>query len=109
LRSKVLKETERSMVTRFLDTIVLAELKNSGPLSGYDILDLVHKKFGFLISPGTIYALLYSMERKGLVKGSYAQTKRVYALTEKGAEAIDAILRSKEEFFGFMRTLFNGR
>ncbi|MCJ7634375.1 PadR family transcriptional regulator [Candidatus Bathyarchaeota archaeon] len=108
MQSEILKEMERSMVMRFLDTIILAELKNSGPLSGYDVLDFMHKKFGFLISPGTIYALLYSMERTGLVKGSYAQTKRMYTLTGKGTETIDDILGSKEEIFRFMRTLFNG-
>jgi DNA-binding PadR family transcriptional regulator len=108
LQSEILKEMKRTMVTNFLDTIILAELKNSSPLSGYDILDFVYKKFGFLISPGTIYALLYAMERKGLVRGSYSQTKRVYTLTGKGTETIDDIWGSKEEIFRFMRTLFNG-
>jgi DNA-binding PadR family transcriptional regulator len=106
LQSEILKEMKRSMVTNFLDTIILAELKNSAPLSGYDVLDFVYKKFGFLISPGTIYALLYAMERKGLVKGSYAQTKRVYTLTDKGTETIHVILRSKDEIQRFIEKLY---
>jgi DNA-binding PadR family transcriptional regulator len=106
LQSKILKEMKRTMVTNFLDTIILAELKNSSPLSGYDILDFVYKKFGFLISPGTIYALLYAMERKGLVNGSYSQTKRVYTLTDKGTETIHAILRSKDEIQKFIEKLY---
>jgi DNA-binding PadR family transcriptional regulator len=97
---------KRTMVTNFLDTIILAELKNSSPLSGYDLLDFVYKKFGFLISPGTIYALLYAMERKGLVSGSYSQTKRVYTLTDKGTETIEAILRSKDEIQKFIEKLY---
>jgi DNA-binding PadR family transcriptional regulator len=97
---------KRTMVTNFLDTIILAELKNSSPLSGYDLLDFVYKKFGFLISPGTIYALLYAMERKGLVSGSYSQTKRVYTLTDKGTETIEAILRSKDEIRKFIEKLY---
>jgi len=101
-----LKEMKRTMVTNFLDTIILAELKNSSPLSGYDLLDFVYKKFGFLISPGTIYALLYAMERKGLVNGSYSQTKRVYTLTDKGTETIEAILRSKDEIRKFIEKLY---
>jgi DNA-binding PadR family transcriptional regulator len=106
LQSEILKEMKRTMVTNFLDTIILAELKNSSPLSGYDLLDFVYKKFGFLISPGTIYALLYAMERKGLVNGSYSQTKRVYTLTDKGTETIEAILRSKDEIRKFIETLY---
>jgi DNA-binding PadR family transcriptional regulator len=106
LQSEILKEMKRTMVTNFLDTIILAELKNSSPLSGYDLLDFVYKKFGFLISPGTIYALLYAMERKGLVNGSYSQTKRVYTLTDKGTETIHAILRSKDEIRKFIEKLY---
>ena len=106
MQSEILKEMKRTMVTNFLDTIILAELKNSSPLSGYDLLDFVYKKFGFLISPGTIYALLYAMERKGLVNGSYSQTKRVYTLTDKGTETIEAILRSKDEIRKFIETLY---
>jgi len=106
LQSEILKEMKRTMVTNFLDTIILAELKNSSPLSGYDLLDFVYKKFGFLISPGTIYALLYAMERKGLVNGSYSQTKRVYTLTDKGTETIEAILRSKDEIRKFIEKLY---
>ena len=106
MQSEILKEMKRTMVTNFLDTIILAELKNSSPLSGYDLLDFVHKKFGFLISPGTIYALLYAMERKGLVRGSYSQTKRVYTLTGKGTETIEAILRSKDEIQRFIERLY---
>jgi DNA-binding PadR family transcriptional regulator len=106
LQSEILKEMKRTMVTNFLDTIILAELKNSSPLSGYDLLDFVYKKFGFLISPGTIYALLYAMERKGLVSGSYSQTKRVYTLTDKGTETIEAILRAKDEIQKFIEKLY---
>ena len=106
MQSEILKEMKRIIVTNFLSTIILAELKNSIPLSGYDILDFVYKKFGFLISPGTIYALLYAMERKGLVRGSYSQTKRVYTLTDKGTETVDAVLRSKDEIQKFVEKLY---
>ena len=108
MQNKTLKEMERRMVTSFLDTIILAELKNSSPLSGYDVMDFVHKKFGFLISPGTAYALLYSMERKGLIKSTLAQRKRVYVLTDKGRETINAISKSKEEIQRFMKICISG-
>ena len=106
MQSEVLKEMKRSMVTRFLDTIVLAELKNSSRLSGYDVMEFVHREFGFLISPGTVYALLYSMERKGLVNGACVQTKRTYTLTDKGKEIIEAISKSKEEIQRFIEHLY---
>jgi DNA-binding PadR family transcriptional regulator len=106
MKSEIVEETEKSMIKNFLDIIVLAELRKSSPLSGYDVLELIHKKFDVLISSGTIYSLLYSMERKGLIKGELTEGKRVYALTEKGTDAISAFLKSKEELQRFLGTLF---
>jgi len=105
LKSNVLKEMQRSMVTSFLDTIILAELRNSIPLSGYDVIEFIHRKFGFLISAGKVYSLMYSMERKGLLRGIEVQAKRTYTLTDKGVETINAILESKVEIQMFMRAI----
>jgi len=106
LKSEILEETRKSMVRNFLDIIVLAELRNSSPLSGYDVIDFVHKKFDALISSGTVYSLLYSMERKGLIEGEMTGGKRVYMLTDKGTNAINALSKSKEEIQRFLGTLF---
>jgi DNA-binding PadR family transcriptional regulator len=106
MKSEIVEETQKSMIKDFLDIIVLAELRKSSPLSGYDILELIHKKFDVLISSGTIYSLLYSMERKGLIEGELTEGKRVYALTEKGTNASIAFLKSKEELQRFLGTLF---
>jgi DNA-binding PadR family transcriptional regulator len=106
LKSEILEEIQKSMIKNFLDIIVLAELRKSSPLSGYDVLDFIHKKFDVLISSGTIYSLLYSMERKGLIEGELTEGKRVYVLTDKGTNAINALLKSKEEIQRFLGTLF---
>jgi DNA-binding PadR family transcriptional regulator len=63
----------------------MAELQNE-PISGYDVISFIHNKFGFLASSGTVYSLLYSLERNGLVEGIWIERKRVYKLTEKGAK-----------------------
>lgn len=106
LDSKILKEMQRSLTKHFLDTIILAELRNASFLSGYDILELVHKKSGFLMSAGTVYAFLYSLERQGLVKGGFTEGKRTYILTDKGVDAINVISKSKEVILRFIGTLF---
>jgi DNA-binding PadR family transcriptional regulator len=104
--SKILKNVQRRLIKHFLDTIILDKLKNTQALSGYDIMELVHKKFGLLISSGTVYALLYSMERKGLIRGELTGGKRIYALSDKGIDTINTILKSKEEIQRFIGTLF---
>jgi DNA-binding PadR family transcriptional regulator len=108
LQSKILMETHRKIVKDFLDIIILARLRNAELLSGYEIMGLIHQKLGFLISSGTVYSLLYSMERKGLIKGELTDGKRVYALTDQGKSVIDAILGSKEELLRFVRSLLDG-
>jgi DNA-binding PadR family transcriptional regulator len=104
LKSEILEDMRRSIVRNFLDTIILAKLKNSSSLGGYDITEFIYKKFGVLISPGTVYAVLYSMERRGLIKGERTEGKRIYVLTGQGAGAVNAILESKETIQRFIGT-----
>ncbi len=107
MQSEILKKIHKNIIRDFLDTIILAKLRNSTPLSGYDLIEFTHKKFGILIGPGTIYAVLYSMERKGLIKGESTQGKRIYTLTSQGRDTIGVILKLKEEIQGFMRTILD--
>jgi len=107
LGREILNEMDERMVKSFLDAIVLAELKErDNPMSGYDAIAFIHEKFRILVSSGTIYALLYSLERDGLISGMWSQRKRVYTLTEKGEKKIKAILEAKEKILGLMANLF---
>jgi DNA-binding PadR family transcriptional regulator len=87
-----------------MDILILAEIKE-GALSGYDVISLVHKKFGILVSSGTVYSLLYSLERDGLIKGVWDQRKRVYELSEKGEQNIKVITKANEAAKNFLRDL----
>jgi DNA-binding PadR family transcriptional regulator len=99
--AKIIKKMHERVIKSFMDTIIMAELQN-GPISGYDAISYIHNKFGFLVSSGTIYSLLYSLERNGLVEGTWFERKRVYKLTEKGAKTIETILNSQDKIKGFM-------
>ncbi len=85
--ARIIKKMHERVIKSFMDTIIMAELQN-GPISGYDVISYIHNKFGFLVSSGTVYSLLYSLERNGLVEGLWIERKRVYKLTEKGAQTI---------------------
>jgi DNA-binding PadR family transcriptional regulator len=81
--------------------VVLAELRNE-PLSGYDFIAIIRKRFNMLISPGTVYSLLYSLERKQLIESSGEERRRTYTLTEKGKKTIEIIMKKHvviEEYF----------
>ena len=105
LESRNLKDMQRRMVKDFLDTVVLIKLRSGQWLGGYEIIELIQRKYSFIFSSGTIYALLYSLERKGLVRAGFAEGKRVYSLTEQGKCGIDAVIESKEEIARFVRSL----
>ena len=102
--SVILKKMNRRIIKNFLDVLILAELRN-GPLSGYDVIAYIHNKFRLLVSSGTVYSLLYSLERDGLIAGSWNQRKRVYKLTDKGDETIKAIMNANDKIQLLMSSL----
>jgi DNA-binding PadR family transcriptional regulator len=102
--AKVLKKIHERIIKTFMDTIILSEIKN-GPISGYDVISYIHQKYGFLVNSGTVYSLLYSLERNGLLEGIWIDRKRVYKLTQKGSSTIEIINNSNDKIKGFMSTI----
>jgi DNA-binding PadR family transcriptional regulator len=99
--SKILDELNERVIKSFLDIVVMAKLKSES-LSGYDFIAFINKRFNMLISAGTVYSLLYSLERKQLIEGSGEERRRTYKLTEKGKVTIDIILKANRQIEGFM-------
>jgi PadR family transcriptional regulator PadR len=66
-----------------LDLVILAIL-NGKPMYGYKIMAAIHKEFGVLLSPGSLYPLLHSLEEKKLVESHVEGGKKVYAATTEG-------------------------
>jgi DNA-binding PadR family transcriptional regulator len=106
--ARIIKKMHERVIKTFMDTIIMAELQN-GSISGYDVISFIHNKFGFLASSGTVYSLLYSLERNDLVEGIWIERKRVYKLTEKGAKTIATIINSHDKIKGFMSTILKAQ
>ncbi len=104
LEGQILKKMHERIIKNFMDIIIMTELRN-GPLSGYDVISYIHNKFNLLVSSGTVYSLLYSLERNGLVEGVWDERKRVYKLTEKGEKTIDTLLNTSDKVKGFMANI----
>ncbi len=71
-------------VKEYLDIVVLA-LIASKPMCGTDILDIVHKNFNVLLSPGTLYPLLHRLKKEGLLECECSIKKKFYK-PAKGSE-----------------------
>jgi DNA-binding PadR family transcriptional regulator len=104
LEGKILKKMHERIIKNFMDIIILAELRNR-PMSGYDVISFIHNKFRLLVSSGTVYSLLYSLERNGLIRGTWNERKRVYKPTEKGIKTIETILNANDKIKNFITNI----
>ena len=102
--SETTEKLRKKAVKSFMDIIILSELKDN-PMSGYDVISHIHKTYGILTSSGTIYSLMYSLERDGVIKGVVNQRKRVYSLTEKGKQNIKVITKANREIQRFLKNM----
>ena len=101
---KIVEKLRKRAVQNFMDILILTEIKK-GSLSGYDVIRLIHRRFGILVSSGTVYSLLYSLERDGLIRGVWNKRKRVYELTEKGERNIKVIKKANDEIQNFLKNI----
>jgi DNA-binding PadR family transcriptional regulator len=99
-------EIELRVVKEFLDIIMLIELQANKELSGYDLAILQNQKFRISLSPGTVYATLYNMERRGLITGQVNGKKTTFILTPKGEEAIAQLKKSTKTVKDFLNNIF---
>ena len=104
MEREVVNSIYERFLREFMDIIIMAKMKQ-GDISGYDMLTYFHNKFDLLVSPGTVYTVLYSMERKGLIKAQSIDRKRVYSLTAKGQATIKAIRESNDALESFLTRL----
>ncbi len=86
--SVISNETIQKIVKDNLEAIILTLLHRE-VMCGTDIISTIHKNFNILLSPGTIYPLLHSLDEEGLVtwirdgkekrympiKGSYSEVR----------------------------------
>jgi DNA-binding PadR family transcriptional regulator len=104
LEREVVNTIYERFLKEFMDILIMVKMRQ-GETSGYDILTYFHEKFDLLVSPGTVYSVLYSMERKGLIRAQGDDRKRVYTLTTKGEATIKAIRESSEVLENFLTRL----
>ncbi len=92
------RKNNRKLIPRgFLKSFVLLILKEKAS-HGYEIMEKINERTGFWKpSPGTIYPLLRSLEKEGLIEEIKSSSNRkIYRLTQ-GGEAIAAKIEQTEK------------
>ena len=83
------KEVSNKLMKGLLDLIILQFLSNQ-PMHGYQVITKIRKNFGVYFGPSTIYPLLGTLEKKGLVKSewnmNFDRPRRIYSLTSNGTK-----------------------
>src|SRR5215472_4058407 len=75
--------------------LLLAAL-TTGPAHGYELMRRLEEQAGgrWRPSPGSVYPLLQLLEDEGLIRGTHADGRKVYELTQEGrSQADDSRLR----------------
>jgi PadR family transcriptional regulator PadR len=95
-----------NVVRESLDVVILALLSRR-PMHGFDLVKFIAGKFGVVLSQGTIYSLLHSMEERGYIeskRGKKEKKGEIYSLTRPGKKLLEENL---EEYRGFLRHMLD--
>lgn len=99
------KDQIENLLKSFLDIIVLSML-NGESVHGYQIIADLHIKFGVLLSPGTLYPLLYRLEEEGLVTVKELKRKKLYTITPIGKRRSSQVMKlyrkNSDKIFNFI-------
>ena len=98
----------KEFIRGMMDTIILWLLFKK-PMHGYEILTKIKELTGIKFSSGSIYPLLYKLEKLGLIKGywkkvSERQRIRLYKVTKKGMIVLKNISEYLQLFFKDLAT-----
>ena len=108
MQTEIVNRIYERFLKEFMDILIMIKMRE-GEASGYDVLTYFHRKFDFLVSAGTVYSILYSMERDGLIKARNEDRRRIYSLTPKGEATIKAIHESNEVIENFFANLWRDK
>jgi len=101
---QIIENMRCRLLKNFLDLFVLSQLEKA-PMSGYDLINFVHKRFDIMLSAGTAYSILYRLERQRLVTAEWRKRERVYILTEKGKHSIQVVTKEIDQLQNFLSLL----
>lgn len=97
-----------------LEVAILSSLAEADS-HGYDLVEQIESLASNLVcvDSGTMYRMLREMEQEGLVTSSWqtpeaGPSRRVYAVTAEGIEALDLMARSLAQRASVMKRLADG-
>lgn len=84
---EITSRIRQKCIRGFMDIMTLVLLADR-PMCGYEIIESIYEKARVLLSPGTVYPLLDSLQRKGLIESKTESKKKIYKITSSGRETL---------------------
>ena len=67
-------------------------------------MERILKEFNIYIGPGTLYPILYNLQKKGFIESKLYNKKKMYFLTKEG-KAFS--IKSKDDYFKIQKLVLN--
>ncbi len=104
-----------SQLLKGIAPVVVLEILSRGEMYGYELSEAIKKrsKNVLTLGQGTLYPLLYNLEAKKLVKGSWQNSdsgrqRRYYSITSKGKHQLSAQKEQLAQLQKGLRYVFGG-
>ena len=78
------------LIRGLLDLIILIALREN-EMSGYEIISFIYDTFNVLLSPGTVYPLVQTLNDQGLIEIATDEKKKTFRLSKRGEGLVNAI------------------
>lgn len=103
--NKFCSDNKKKLLKAYLQTVLMAELSRRSAMSALDMIDFFEKKFNVRISPGTIYPILYKLERSKHIRRLPKGIKKFYELTDFGRKSLENLRHKIDEDHKFIANL----
>jgi DNA-binding PadR family transcriptional regulator len=80
-----------------LSAAIMAQLSERRVLSATNLIEIFKRRYNIQLSAGTVYPVLYALEKDGKIARLPNRRKRFYVLTDKGKASIKNIRGNVEE------------
>ncbi len=100
-------EEKEKLLKACSEVVILTEISKRGRLSAPDIIALFREKYDTQISPGTVYPILYRMERRRYIRLLSRRRKNLYILSNSGQKVLNELQLSFTEIQNFVSSLFD--
>jgi DNA-binding PadR family transcriptional regulator len=102
---EIIARIKKKVLVSFMEIAIVAELAQRAVMTAPNTIDFFSKSYGISVSPGTVYPVFNSLEKRGVVKRLSRAHGQLYTLTGKGKQEAADLRNSIEIIQDFIGEL----